>query len=96
MTSRGIAMGVYAAFFDLGLGLASPALGLIAGGTGLASVFLVSTWLVLSAAAIARRLLHVPAIFDNTIGLHGFQDRPARCVHTTMKQPPAMVSSVTS
>jgi hypothetical protein len=50
-------MGAYTAFLDLSLGLASPALGLVATGAGLAAVFLVSTLVVLSAAAVALRLL---------------------------------------
>lgn len=55
--SRGLAMGVYTAFLDLTLGLASPALGLIGGVAGLGTVFLVSTLCVLAAAPIAMRLL---------------------------------------
>lgn len=58
--SRGLAMGAYTAFFDLALGIASPALGLVASGAGLGSVFLVSTLVVLGAAAIAGRLLVTP------------------------------------
>jgi hypothetical protein len=50
-------MGAYTAFLDLSLGVASPALGLIAGGAGLGTVFLASTLVVLCAAAIAMRLL---------------------------------------
>jgi MFS family permease len=59
--SRGLAMGTYTAFLDLALGFGSPPLGLIAGLTGLGSVFLASTLIVLCAAAIALRLLRVPA-----------------------------------
>jgi hypothetical protein len=33
--SRGLAMGAYTAFLDLALGLANPALGLVASGAGL-------------------------------------------------------------
>jgi MFS family permease len=55
--SRGLAMGAYTAFLDLSLGLASPALGLVASGAGLNAVFLVSTLVVLCAAVIAVRLL---------------------------------------
>ncbi len=55
-------MGAYTAFLDLALGLANPALGLIAGGVGPASVFLISTLIVLCAAAIAMRLLHVRSL----------------------------------
>jgi len=54
--SRGLAMGAYTAFLDLALGLANPALGLVASGAGLGEVFLASTLVVLSAAAIAMRL----------------------------------------
>ena len=54
--SRGLAMGAYTAFFDLGIAVASPALGLVATGAGLKAVFLVSAMLVLCAAAIAARL----------------------------------------
>jgi MFS family permease len=54
--SRGLAVGAYTAFLDLALGLANPALGLIAGAAGLTSVFLVSTIVVLCAGAIAMRL----------------------------------------
>jgi MFS family permease len=58
--SRGLAMGAYTACLDLTLGLASPALGLIAGGAGLEAVYLVSTLVVLSSAVIAMRLMSVP------------------------------------
>ena len=56
VTPRGLAMGAYTAFLDLALAIANPALGLIATRTGLASVFLVSTLVVLGAAAIAMGL----------------------------------------
>jgi MFS family permease len=56
--SRGLATGAYTAFLDLALGLANPALGLIAGRAGLGSVFLVSTLVVVCAAIIAVWLLH--------------------------------------
>lgn len=59
--SRGLAMGAYTAFFDLGIGIASPVLGLIAGGAGLKSVFLVSALVVLCATAFAGRLLFTAA-----------------------------------
>jgi hypothetical protein len=55
-------MGAFTAFLDLSLGLSSPALGLVAGRTGLASVFLVSTVVVLCAAVIAARLLRAPRV----------------------------------
>lgn len=54
--SRGLAMGTYTAFFDLGVGVSSPLLGLIAGHASLAAVFLASTLVVLGAAPIAARL----------------------------------------
>ena len=60
--SRGLAMGAYTAFLDLALGLANPALGLIASGAGLRGVYLVSTLVVLCAAAIAVRLLNAPPL----------------------------------
>jgi MFS family permease len=59
--SRGLAMGTYTAFFDLALGIANPTLGLIAGAAGLKSVFLASALVVLCAAAVAMRLLRMPA-----------------------------------
>ena len=54
--AKGLAMGAFTAFLDLALGISSPALGLIAGRTGLGSVFLVSTVVVLGAAPVAMRL----------------------------------------
>jgi MFS family permease len=56
--SRGLAMGAYTAFLDLALGLASPALGLVANEAGIAAVFLASTLVVMCAAGIAVRLLN--------------------------------------
>jgi hypothetical protein len=53
-------MGAYTAFLDLALGLANPALGLVASGAGLAPVYLVSTLVVLCAGAIAVLLLNAP------------------------------------
>src|SRR5205814_7551317 len=58
--SRGLAMGAYTAFLDLALGLANPALGLVASGASLGAVFLVSALVVLCTAAIAVRLLSAP------------------------------------
>jgi MFS family permease len=55
--SRGLAMGAYTAFLDLAIGVASPALGAVAGGAGLGTVFLVSTLVVFGAAFIAVRLM---------------------------------------
>jgi MFS family permease len=54
--SRGLAMGAYTAFLDLALGVANPALGLVASRAGLRAVFLVSSLIVMSAATIAVRL----------------------------------------
>jgi predicted MFS family arabinose efflux permease len=54
-------MGTYTAFFDLGVGVTSPLLGLIAGHAGLRAVFLASALVVLCAAAIAMRLLDTDA-----------------------------------
>ena len=60
--SRGLAMGAYTAFLDLSPGLASPGLCLVASGAGLGAVFLVSTLVVMCAAAIAVRLLNAPPL----------------------------------
>src|SRR5947199_4739793 len=59
--SRGLAMAAYTAFLDLALGLSGPLLGLVAGRTGLASVFLVATLVVLSSATIAVVLMRLPS-----------------------------------
>jgi len=56
----GLAIGAYTAFLDLALGLANPALGLVAGGFGLSAVFLASALVVTCSAAVAVRLLNVP------------------------------------
>jgi MFS family permease len=58
--SRGLAMGTYTAFLDLALGLANPALGLIASAAGVRTVFIASAIVVLAAAIIALRLLQTP------------------------------------
>jgi MFS family permease len=55
--SRGLAIGAYTACLDLALGLANPALGLIAKLAGLDAVFLASTLSVLGAAVVALALL---------------------------------------
>jgi predicted MFS family arabinose efflux permease len=60
--SRGLAMGAYTIFLDVALGFGSPALGLIAGYSGLGSVFLASTLIVLGGAVIALRLLHMSSL----------------------------------
>ncbi|MEZ2131959.1 MULTISPECIES: arabinose transporter [unclassified Sinorhizobium] len=59
--SRGLAMGTYTAFLDLALGLASPALGLLAGQAGTGRVFLVSALVVVLASAVALWLRRHPA-----------------------------------
>jgi MFS family permease len=59
--AKGLAMGAFTAFLDLALGVANPALGLVASHTGLGSVFLVSTLVTLGAAGVAWRLLRTPA-----------------------------------
>jgi MFS family permease len=58
--SRGLAMGAYTAFLDMALGLANPALGLVAGGFGLGAVFLASALVVTCSAVVAVRLLNAP------------------------------------
>ncbi|HMQ59490.1 MAG TPA: arabinose transporter [Flavilitoribacter sp.] len=62
--SKGLATGAYTAFLDLALGLANPALGLVAGASGLKSVFLVSTLVVLGSSFIAVRLLTRKSVFN--------------------------------
>jgi MFS family permease len=58
--SRALVMGAYTACLDLALGLAGPGFGLIASSQGLGAVFLASTLLVLSAAAVAIKLMSTP------------------------------------
>jgi MFS family permease len=55
--SRGLAMGAYTAFLDVALGFGSPALGWIAGWSGLGSVFLAGALIVSGATGFAARLL---------------------------------------
>jgi MFS family permease len=62
--NRGLAMGAYTVCLDLSLGLASPALGLVAG-RGLGSVYLASTLVVLGSAFIALHLLNATAPRQN-------------------------------
>ena len=62
--NRGLAMGAYTAFLDLAQGVASPALGLIATGARLNSVFLVSGVTVLCAALVASWLMAHPATVE--------------------------------
>jgi MFS family permease len=54
---QGMAMGAFTAFLDLALGLATPALGLVAARAGLNAVFLASAIIVLFSAVIAVCLL---------------------------------------
>lgn len=54
--SRGLAMGAYTAFLDLALGAGGPALGLLASGAGLETVFLAGALGCLAAVPIALQL----------------------------------------
>jgi predicted MFS family arabinose efflux permease len=63
--SRGLAMGAYTVFLDVALGFGSPGLGLLAGWTGVGSVFLASATLVLGAAVVAGWLLHAAPKVQN-------------------------------
>ena len=56
--NRGLVTGAYTACLDLALGIASPALGLVAGGAGLSALFLTSALAVLCAAFIGVMLLY--------------------------------------
>jgi predicted MFS family arabinose efflux permease len=56
--NRGLAMGAYTVFLDVALGFGSPALGLLAGRSGVGSVFLASAILALGSAVVAAWLLH--------------------------------------
>ncbi len=58
--SRGLAMGAYTACLDLALGIAGPALGLVATGAGLRAAFLISALVVLAAAVVSASLVHAP------------------------------------
>ncbi|PIO99454.1 arabinose transporter [Pleomorphomonas carboxyditropha] len=55
--SRAAAMGTYTAFLDLALGIAGPALGLIAGCIGIRDVFLVTAIMVMASAMVTLKLL---------------------------------------
>lgn len=55
--TRGLIMGIYTVFLDVAMAVGSPALGWIAALGGLNSVFVVSSCVTLSAAALAVRLL---------------------------------------
>ena len=58
---RALALGSYTACLDLALGVAGPALGLLADKAGLAAVFAASAPMVLLAAAVALVLMRRPA-----------------------------------
>jgi MFS family permease len=75
--SRGLAMGTYTAFLDLSLGVASPALGLVASAAGLGAVFLASTLVVFASAAIAIRLLNANRVTHYKETRVSFQPTPA-------------------
>jgi len=62
--SRGLAMGAYTAFLDLAQGLASPALGLVATGASLNTLFLASAVTVFCAAPVASWLMAHPATLE--------------------------------
>src|SRR6516162_6696670 len=64
--SRGLAMGTYTVFLDVALGFGSPVLGLLAGWTGVGSVFLASAILVLGAAVVAGWLLRTTPMVQTT------------------------------
>ncbi|MBR0822971.1 arabinose transporter [Bradyrhizobium liaoningense] len=64
--SRGLAMGAYTAFLDLAQGLASPALGLIAAGSRLNVLFLVSSATVLCASLVAWWLIANPSTLEGS------------------------------
>ena len=68
--SRGLAMGAYTVFLDLALGFGSPVLGLLAGWSGVGSVFLASAILALGGAVVAGWLLHTGPKSKNKIGDH--------------------------
>ena len=59
----GLAMGAYTGFLDLSLGVTGPVLGLVRNWAGLNAVFLSSAVVVISAAAVSFRLMHMPVQF---------------------------------
>ena len=58
--SRGLAMGVFTAFYDLSMVISGPLLGISAGMAGLSSVFFVSALSAMAGAGIAARLAFGP------------------------------------
>jgi hypothetical protein len=59
-------MGAYTAFLDLAQGLASPVLGLIAAGSRLNALFLVSSGTVLCASLVAWWLIVNPSSLEGS------------------------------
>jgi predicted MFS family arabinose efflux permease len=55
--SRALALGAYTACLDVALGVGTPALGFMAGHTGMSSIFLVSAVLILCAIPITVHLM---------------------------------------
>lgn len=55
--SRGTAMGAYAAFLDISLGITGPVLGAVAGAWGVGTVYLAGAIAVASSLLVALRLL---------------------------------------
>jgi MFS family permease len=88
--SRGLAIGAYTACLDLALGLANPALGVVAHKSGLSAVFLVSTLVVLCAAAIGVRLLYARRRSDISLG--GLRGSKPGARSTKMKEMAARLA----
>jgi MFS family permease len=84
--NRGLAVGAYTACLDLALGLASPALGLVASGAGLAAVFLASAFVVFCAALIALLLLHARSSSNDRANAGRLQGDADGARTTKMKQ----------
>ena len=57
LQSHALAMGAYTAFLDLSLGFSGPVLGVVASGSNIADIYLVSTFTLLCSAALAMQLL---------------------------------------
>ncbi|ESK37291.1 hypothetical protein P256_02346 [Acinetobacter nectaris CIP 110549] len=60
--NRGIAMGIYTAFLDVAMALGGPMLGLIGGSFGVAHIFLISAFIVLSTSIVIVILLKRSAV----------------------------------